>query len=124
MKSFAALSAAILMTTAAVAQSSTANWIEIEDDAVQVPEFNITVDELEDMDLYTEDGEEVGEVDEVLGTEPGIVSAVAIEIDEGLFDDKTIILQITDLTVSEGRLITQMTAQEIEAMPDVGDDFD
>ncbi len=113
-----ALAAALLMSTAAIAQTATANWIEIEDDAVQVTGLNVSVEDLEDMDLVTADGEDVGEVDEVLGSEPGIVTAVAIEIDEGLFDDKTIVIPISELTVADGNLVTQMTEDQIEAMPD------
>jgi sporulation protein YlmC with PRC-barrel domain len=116
-----AIAAALMMTTAALAQTATSNWIEIEDDDVQVTGLNVSVEDLEDMDLVTADGEDVGEVDEVLGTEPGIVTAVAIEIDEGLFDDKTIIIPITELTVADGDLVTQMTEDQIEAMPDQDD---
>lgn len=116
-----ALSAALLMTTAALAQTTTANWIEIDEDAVQVAGLNVSVEELEDMDLFTAGGEEVGEVDEVLGTEPGIVTAVAIEIDEGLFNDKTIIIPINELSIADGHLVTQMTEDQIEAMPDQDD---
>ena len=121
MNKIATLAAALLMTSAAFAQTAPANWIEIDDDAVQVPGLSINVDELEDMDVYTEGGENIGEVDEVLGTEPGVVSAVAVEIDEGLFDDKTIILEISELSVADGRLVTQLTQEQIEAMPDQDD---
>ncbi|WP_108398681.1 PRC-barrel domain-containing protein [Devosia submarina] len=121
MNKIVTLAAALLMTSTAFAQNAPANWIEIDDDAVQVPGLNVSVDELEDMDVFTERGESIGEVDEVLGTEAGVVSAVAIEIDEGLFDDKTIILEISELSVAEGRLITQLTQEQIEAMPDYND---
>jgi sporulation protein YlmC with PRC-barrel domain len=106
------------MTSGAFAQTAPAEWIEIEDDAVPVPGLNINVEELEDMDVFTASGENIGEVDEVLGTDPGVVSAVAVEIDEGLFDDKTIIIEISKLSVADGRLVTQLTQEQIEAMPD------
>lgn len=118
MNKIATLSAVLLMTGTAFAQTAPANWIEIDEDEVQVPGLNITVEQLEDMDVFTAGGEKVGEVDEVLGTELGIVSAVAVEIDQSLFNDKTIILQIADLSTADGRLVTQLTQAQIEAMPD------
>jgi hypothetical protein len=122
MKSFAVISAVLLMTTATVAQSATqTTWIEIDDDDLVVASLNISVDDLDDMDLYNAAGEEIGEVEEVLGTEAGVATAVAVEFDEGPMDDETVIFMISDLAIDNDRLITQMTADQIASL-EVWDD--
>jgi hypothetical protein len=122
MKQIAAFTAALLMTTAALGQSDTAaNWIEIDDDALQVPGLSTTVGALDDMDVFNAAGEKIGEVDEVLGAEAATPSAVAVELEDGASDDKTVILQLTELTSAEGRLVTQMTREQLDALPDFDD---
>ena len=120
MKTIAAVSAALLMSTTAMAQTA-AHWVEIEDEQLQVPGLNVNVEELDDMDLLTSSGEKVGEVEEVLGIQAGVPSAIEVEIDEGLFIDKTVIFELANLTIADGRLIPRMTLGQVKAMEDLAD---
>ena len=118
MTKIAAFASALLMSTAALAQSdSLSSWVEIEDDSVLIPELNVTVDDLDDMDLYDLSGQEIGEVDDVLGPDAATATAVSIEIEQGFMKgDKEVILDVADLAIVDGRLVTDLTAAELDAM--------
>ena len=51
-----------------------------EDKSVMVMPYNITIDELEDMDIYGPDGKEIGEVDSVLVDGAAKPIAIAAEV--------------------------------------------
>ncbi|WP_245515024.1 PRC-barrel domain-containing protein [Jiella endophytica] len=93
----------------------------IEDDNAPVPQLNLMVGQVEDMDLVGPNDEEVGEIDGILGDANG--SAKAITVDVGGFlgiGEKTIILMLSDLSLDMGRIKTKLTKDEIEKLPAFG----
>ena len=101
-----------------LAQQSVSNLQEVEDDDVVVQPFDRTVDDLEDMDLKTAAGEEIGEVEEVLMDGSGQPVALAIEVDELLdLDDEERVFQLDQLRLDGDDLVTDLSASEVEALP-------
>ena len=107
--------AAIAFSTSAIAQ--TGNWIEIDTDDQTVEQFQMTVDQLEDMDLFTADGERIGEIEEVLGTQDGQPTAFAAEVG-GFLDigDTDVIVPFDQVTMTDNQLQVDMTKEEVEAL--------
>lgn len=116
MKHAAALMAASLaLSTAAFAQEGV--WLEIDRDDMNVEQFQMTVDELEDMDIYNTEGEAVGEVEEVLGTGNGEATAFAVEVG-GFLDmgDTDVVIPFDQVTLEGDQLQVDVTKEEIEGM--------
>lgn len=117
MKKFAVALAAshLALVTAAAAQGSA--WIEIENDEQAVDQFEMTVDQLEDMDIVNMEGDTIGEVEEVLGTAEGEATAFAVEIG-GFLDigDTDAIIPFDQVTVADGKLQVDMNEAEVEAL--------
>jgi hypothetical protein len=116
-----ALAAAVVLLgapTLVLAQQSVSDLSEIEDDDLVVQPFNRTVDDLEDMDLKTAEGEEIGEVDEVLMDGTGQPVAVAIEIDDLLdLDDEDRVFRLDQVRLDGDDLVTDLSNSEIETLP-------
>jgi sporulation protein YlmC with PRC-barrel domain len=107
------------LPTAALAQST---WLEIDDDSLMVTPMSLSVDQIEDMDVYTSDGEEVGEVEEVLGTTQGEATALALEVGGFLgIGEREVVVPIDQLAMQEDRIVLDMTKEEIEALEDWAD---
>ena len=93
-----------------------------EDKSVMVMPYNITIDELEDMDIYGPDGKEIGEVDSVLVD--GAAKPVAIAAEVGGFlgmGKKDVIIGLDELTKDGDHLKVNMTKEQIGALPDFDD---
>lgn len=91
----------------------------IKNDDTMVQPFNLRVDKLEGMDVIGANGEEIGEVEDVLADSSG--KAVAVSIDAGSFlqmNQKEIIMQLSALQHRDGKLHTTMTKDQISALPD------
>lgn len=108
-----------LLAGTATAQTA---WVEIEDDTLMVAPMELSVDQIEDMDVYTADGEEIGEVEEVLGTAQDAATAIALEVGGFLgVGEREVIVPIDQVTLQEDRLVVDMTEEEIEALEDWDD---
>ncbi len=109
-----ALAATLLAATPAFAQQA---WVEVEDgDApvnVKVDPPVYKVDDLEDMKIIGSDGEEIGEVDEVLAANDGSM-AVAAEVGGFLgMGEHVVVLPLDDAHISDGKLVISMTSDQI-----------
>lgn len=96
---------------------------EAEDDAMMVQPFNLSVDRIEDMDLHASNGDEIGEVEEVLLDGSG--QPVAVSADVGGFlgmGDKTVVMGLDQIRYESDRLVTGMSKEQIEALPEWDDD--
>lgn len=107
---------------AATAPAGAAGLREAEDESLIVQPFNVSIDDLEDMDVFTPAGEEIGEVDEVLVDAAGNVVAVAIEAGGFLgMGDKRVVVGLDRLRLENQRLVTEMTKEQLEALPEWDD---
>jgi len=104
--------ASLLFVGTAIAQGS---YVELDDD-VQVPAFSMTVDDLEDLDVFNSSGQKIGAVEEVLGTDAQTASAVSVDFkDEVARDDR--VVELSNLT-SEGRqLVIDLDTAAISQLP-------
>ncbi len=80
MKATALPLALLCLATPAFAQSQ---MVETSDD-VRIDGFVMTADNLEDLDVYDEEGNKIGEVEEVVGNDAETPMAFAVD-----FDDET-----------------------------------
>lgn len=85
-----------------------------------VERLGISVDQLEDMDVIGPDGEEIGEVEDVLVDPQGNIVAVSVELDGVLgLGDRDVVLTLDQLGLEQDRsnLAVSMTREELEALP-------
>ena len=77
---------------------------EAEDDDMVVQPFNLTVDDLEDMDLKSAAGDDIGEVEEVLTDGTGQPVAVAVEVGGFLgIGEREVVLPLDQLQLDRRR---------------------
>jgi ribosomal 30S subunit maturation factor RimM len=118
---FLPLLAALILGTTSVARAQGTEFREVEDETMVVPAFDLSVADLEDMDIVGPTGEAVGEVEEVL-TDAGGNIAIAAEVG-GFLDlgEKGVVIPLTQLRLADDKLETTMTREQIEALPEWND---
>ncbi|WP_027132532.1 PRC-barrel domain-containing protein [Geminicoccus roseus] len=113
---------AAFVSMAGVAQAQTTPALVEADDATTVEAFNLTVDQVEDLDLIGADGERIGEVDDVLMTPEGEITAVSADVGGFLgLGEKDVMIEIDQLTPGENGLVTNLTKEQLEQLPDWDD---
>ncbi|MFO1039567.1 MAG: PRC-barrel domain-containing protein [Geminicoccaceae bacterium] len=104
------------------AQSSTTGLHKAEDKSVTVPSLDITVDDLEDMDIYSADNEKIGEVDDVLVDSSAKPVAVSAEVGGFLgLGEKDVVIDLSQFTKDGDHLRTSMTKEQIKELPEMDD---
>jgi hypothetical protein len=122
-KQLAVLAAtALAMSPLAVAAQQSVDvtaYQEVEDDDMVVQPFNVTVDDIEDMDLKSAGGDDIGEVEEVLSDASGQPTAIAVEVGGFLgIGDREVVLGLDQVQLMDGDLVTSADKATIEALPD------
>jgi uncharacterized protein YrrD len=122
-KQFAVLAAtALAMAPLAVAAQQSVDvtaYQEADDDDMVVQPFNLTVDDIEDMDLKSADGDEIGEVEEVLIDASGQPIAVAVEVGGFLgIGERDVVLGLDQVQLMDDDLVTSADKATIEGLPD------
>jgi len=91
--------------------------VEVENEAMMVESFNLSVDQLEDMDIHGSGGERIGEVDEVLMTPEGKITAVSVEVGGFLgIGDKEVVMELNQLRREGDTITTDLTKEQVEAL--------
>ena len=104
------------------AQTSATGVHKAEDKSVMVKPFNVTIDDLEEMEIHGPNGEEVGEVDSVLVDASAQPVAIAAEVGGFLgMGEKDVVIGLDDLTQDGDHLKINMTKDKIGALPDFED---
>lgn len=118
MKKTISAAALVAFVSAAPALAQSTSYIEIESEDQVVSELNLTVEQIEDMDVYDASGEEIGEVEEVLGSADGTPTTLAIEVG-GFLDigDTDALVELSEVTIVDDQIQIDMTREEIEALP-------
>ena len=119
-----AAAAALLLTVASPAQAQQAASSTVLREAtgeVTVPRFNRSSTELEDMNLLSHAGEEIGEIERVLVDEDGRPAAVTAEIGEYLgVGQRVVVIGLDRLQLKgedEPDLATTYTKEELQGLP-------
>jgi sporulation protein YlmC with PRC-barrel domain len=106
----------------AQAQQTVPALIEVENEAMVVAPFQMTVDELDDLDVYGVGGEKIGEIEEVLMTPEGEIVAVAIEVGGFLgIGEKDVIVMLDQISMEGDRLVMDATEDQLAALPEWDD---
>ncbi|MAU98922.1 MAG: hypothetical protein CMP81_24080 [Fulvimarina sp.] len=104
------------------APAATAGVLAVIDrDEVPVPQLNLMVDQVDDMDVVGPNDERVGEVEDVLGDAQGNAKAITVEVGGFLgIGEKQVILMLSEVSLDMGRIKTQLTKDQIEKLPAFG----
>ncbi|MCB4821943.1 PRC-barrel domain-containing protein [Roseicella aerolata] len=119
--------AALSMAGIAAAQQAAApgaapDYREVKDEKLVVQPFNLTVDQIDDMDVHAGGGEKIGEIDEVLMNAAG--QPVAVTVEAGGFlgiGAREVILTLDQLRLDGQRFVTSLTRAQVEALPQWND---
>ncbi len=85
---------------------------------VMVKPFNVTVDDLEDMDLYNAEGESIGDVEDVLIGPDGRVAAISADIGGFLgIGEAEVLIELSQISMNGDKLTIDMTEEEAEQLP-------
>ncbi len=91
---------------------------ELEEDNQTARWNNMTVDQLEDMDIVNADGDEIGEVEEVLADVDGNIVAITAEVGGFLgIGDKEVVVSLDEFELRDDELVTSLTKEQLEALP-------
>lgn len=104
------------------AQTNPTGMHKAKDEAMIVSSFHVSVDDLEEMEIYSAGNEEVGDVKDVLVDGSG--QPVAVSADVGGFlgmGERHVVIGLDQLTKVDDRLTVSMTKEEIEALPEFDD---
>ena len=114
----AAAALALIAGGAAMAQQAS-DLREVDDDDRIVQPFGLSVDDIEDMDVYDAAGEELGEVEEVLENSAGEVVAVSVDFDDDWldFDDDERVVALDRLQLDDDRFVSDLDKAEVEGLP-------
>ncbi len=105
------------------AQSGATGMHKAEDEAMIVQPLNVSVDDLEDMDLYGTGNEEVGEVEDVLVDGSGQPAAISADVGGFLgMGEKHVVIGLDRLSKNGDRLTVSMSKDELEALPEYDED--
>lgn len=108
----------MLMAGPSLAAATAPSLVEVDNDETMVPGLGMNVDRLEELDLVGANGEEIGDVEDVLADASGKVVAVVVEYGGFLnMGQKEAVFMIDKLTLKDGKLVTAMTKAELEALP-------
>jgi sporulation protein YlmC with PRC-barrel domain len=94
------------------ATGSAPSLVEVKDDAMMVEHFNLSVKQLEDMELTDSGGKRIGEVEDVLMTPEGKITALAVEV----AGDKEVIMKFDQLRHQGNVFTTDLTEKQVEAL--------
>ncbi len=104
---------------AAPALAQAVGYLELEDDAFVVEPFNLTVDQIEDMDIYGPgDDDQIGEVEEVLTDASGEVVGFSVETEGFLgIGGEDVVIGVDQLELAGDRFVTTLTEDQLEQLP-------
>ena len=109
--------------TAAAPAVTAADLKEVEDESLDVPGLGVKAGRLEDMEVVGGDGNEVGEVEEVLANPAGQIVAVTVEAGGFLgIGAKEVVVNLDRLRLADDRLVTDLTKDQAAALPEWQDD--
>jgi sporulation protein YlmC with PRC-barrel domain len=87
--------------------------VEVEEEAMMAEHFNLSVNQLEDMEVTGSGGKRIGEVEDVLMTPEGKITALAVEV----VGDKEVVVALDQLRRQGDVLMTDLTEEQVEALP-------
>jgi PRC-barrel domain len=108
-----AATALVLPGLGAAQQAGSDQYQVVTDEELIIQPFNLTVNQVGEMDVVSSTGERIGKVDEMLTDASGQVVAITVEA-----GDRKAVVQLEQLKVEGDRLVTSLTKAEVEALPE------
>ena len=103
----------LLAGGSALAQST---LVEIDDDVV-VAAFGAKADDVDDWDVYDASGTEIGEVEDVVGTDAKTPTALAVDFEGNAgYADRDVVVPLDAFTLQNNRLVLNATPDAVSAM--------
>ncbi|GGD91190.1 hypothetical protein GCM10011390_07400 [Aureimonas endophytica] len=93
-------------------------YVELPDGAILAP-WNMTVDAVEDLDVLGANGQKIGEVEEVIGTDPATPAALVVDFEGGSgFDTRDdIAVPLDAFSMAPKGLLMTLSADSVAALP-------
>ncbi len=106
--------AGCLMTGGAFAQTA---LVEIDDD-VQVAGFEANADTVDDWDVFDASGAQIGEVEDVVGTDARTPTALVVDFDgKAGYADRDVVIPLGEFARENGRLVLNAAPDAVGGMP-------
>lgn len=110
----AGLVASGFLVGAAHAQSG---LVEVRDRA-QVAAFGASADDVDDWDVFDAAGTEIGEVEEVVGTDRDTPTALVVDFEGNAgYADRDVVIPLDQFTHANGRLTLNASPDAVSALP-------
>ena len=83
-----------------------------------MPQFPAIADDVDDWDVYDAQGTEIGEVDEVVGTDVNTPTALVVDFEgNGGYADRDVVIPLDLFTQENGRLVLNADPAAVSQMP-------
>lgn len=94
--------------------------VELDDDFV-LPTLNLPIDALDDYDLEDRDGNDIGEIEEVIGPDESTATAIVVEFDGPgwFFNDEDVerVVDIGKFSIQGEKLIIDISQDDVIKLP-------
>ncbi|CAO3430784.1 PRC-barrel domain-containing protein [Azospirillum doebereinerae] len=110
--------AGVALAQPSAAPSGASDYREVKDDKLVVPGFNLTVDQIDDMNVMGANNVKIGEVEEVLMNPAGQLVAVVVDVENGVgIGDKEVVVGLDQLRLDGKTLVTGLSNEQLAALP-------
>ena len=112
------LMAAAMTTVIGTAANAQTALVEVSDATIVQP-FGIAADLLDDIDVYAAAGVEVGDVEEIVGSDANTPTHLVIDFDDqgGFPDRDDVLVPVEAFALEANRLIISLAPAEIGGLP-------
>ena len=105
------------LLAAGAAGAQTPQLVEVPDATIVQP-FNIAAGLLDDIYVYTAEGVEIGDVEEIVGSDANTPTHLAVDFsDRAGYADRDVLVPVEAFRLDANRLIISLTPQEVAALP-------
>jgi sporulation protein YlmC with PRC-barrel domain len=87
--------------------------VEVENESMMVEHFNLSVNQLANMEVTDSGGKRIGEVEQVLMTPEGQITAVSVEV----VGDKEVVMELDQLRRKGDVFTTDLTEEQVKSLP-------
>lgn len=92
--------------------------VDVSDSTIVEP-FGLDADTVDDLDVYSQNGVDIGDVEDVVGSDAQTPTHLVVDFDDddGYPDRDDVLVPIESFTLDSNRLIISLSAEEVSALP-------
>lgn len=92
--------------------------VEVSDQVIVEP-FGLDADTVDDLDVYSSNGQDIGDVEDVVGSDQQTPTHLVVDFDDddGYPDRDDVLVPIESFTLENDRLVISLTPEEVSALP-------